>query len=138
MSYSVFLGFAMNVKNERKPKVVVKIGFATACFFLCLCISVSVSLTRMTLTSWQKYLPPNCAPIPISWQILSTLSSHSKSRNARPEASPDVGSSSKYLYNVYIYIYGARGNRLIMFFRCTQISTKLYKLKPYIFLLPLL
>jgi hypothetical protein len=28
---------------------------------------------RMTRTSWQKYLPPNWAPMPISWVSFSAL-----------------------------------------------------------------
>ena len=50
---------------------------------------------RITRTSCTRYLPPNCAPIPISWQILRTFSSHSRSRKQRPPSLPDVGSSSR-------------------------------------------
>mmetsp|Transcript_25828 Transcript_25828/g.61246 ORF Transcript_25828/g.61246 Transcript_25828/m.61246 type:complete len:200 (+) Transcript_25828:915-1514(+) len=52
---------------------------------------------RTTRTSWQKYLPPNCAPIPIFWQSSLILASHSRSRKARPPALPLVWSSSRYL-----------------------------------------
>lgn len=43
---------------------------------------------RITLTSWQKYLPPNCAPIPnlcVSWWIFCSIS---KSRNPLPCSFP--------------------------------------------------
>ena len=50
---------------------------------------------RTTRTSWQKYFPPNCAPMPISWLILSTFSSISRSRNACPCSLPPVGRLSR-------------------------------------------
>ena len=37
---------------------------------------------RMTRTSWQKYLPPNCAPMPVSWLSCSTFCSSSKLKQA--------------------------------------------------------
>ena len=46
---------------------------------------------RTTRTSCTKYLPPNWAPISLSWQIFCTFSSHSKSRNAWPPSLPSVG-----------------------------------------------
>ena len=51
---------------------------------------------RMTRTSWQKYLPPNCAPMPVCWLSASTLASSSTSRNAWPSAEPSVGNVSRY------------------------------------------
>src|SRR3546814_5171831 len=51
---------------------------------------------RMTRTSWQKYLPPNCAPMPISRVICRIRCSHSRSRKAWPLIEPDVGSPSRY------------------------------------------
>ena len=36
--------------------------------------------SRTTRTSWQKYLPPNCAPIPNDWVSSKTFSSSSTSR----------------------------------------------------------
>mmetsp|Transcript_39369 Transcript_39369/g.80647 ORF Transcript_39369/g.80647 Transcript_39369/m.80647 type:complete len:249 (-) Transcript_39369:568-1314(-) len=52
---------------------------------------------RTTRTSWQKYLPPNCAPMPIFWHCSWILLSHSRSRNALPPSFPLVCSSSRYL-----------------------------------------
>ena len=51
--------------------------------------------SRTTRTSWQKYFPPNCAPIPndcVSWK---TSSSSSRSRNPWAAMDPDVGSASR-------------------------------------------
>ena len=46
---------------------------------------------RITRTSWQKYLPPNCAPMP-SWRVnASTSCSISRSRMAWPARLPSVG-----------------------------------------------
>ena len=53
--------------------------------------------SRITRTSWQKYLPPNCAPMPFLRVMSSTCCSSSRSRNARPLALPLVGSESRYL-----------------------------------------
>ena len=50
---------------------------------------------RTTRTSWQKYLPPNCAPIPVCWASFNTFCSSSTSRNAWPSALPAVGSESR-------------------------------------------
>ncbi len=49
---------------------------------------------RITRTSWQKYLPPNCAPMPIRRVISSTCRSMSRSRKAWPAGVPSVGSVS--------------------------------------------
>src|SRR5258708_6029370 len=46
---------------------------------------------RMTRTSWQKYLPPNCAPTPSDCVIRSTCLSMSRSRKAWPSSEPWVG-----------------------------------------------
>ena len=51
---------------------------------------------RMTRTSWQKYLPPNCAPMPVSWDSLRIFASRSVSRKPLPRSDPDVGSESRY------------------------------------------
>mmetsp|Transcript_98253 Transcript_98253/g.273297 ORF Transcript_98253/g.273297 Transcript_98253/m.273297 type:complete len:203 (+) Transcript_98253:595-1203(+) len=51
---------------------------------------------RMTRTSWTKYLPPNCAPIPKPWHIVRIFSSHLVSRYARPWSFPVCGRSSRY------------------------------------------
>ena len=50
---------------------------------------------RITRTSCTWYLPPYCAPTPLSRQIFSTFASHSRSRKQRPPSLPDVGSSSR-------------------------------------------
>ena len=52
---------------------------------------------RMTRTSWQKYFPPNCAPMPNSRVICSTSASISRSRNPWPAAEPWVGRPSRAL-----------------------------------------
>ena len=50
---------------------------------------------RITRTSWQKYLPPNCAPMPI-WRVSSsTFFSISRSRMATPLSLPSLGRSSR-------------------------------------------
>ena len=46
---------------------------------------------RTTRTSWQKYFPPNWAPIPDCWETFRISSSRSRSRNPRPRSLPDVG-----------------------------------------------
>mmetsp|Transcript_45504 Transcript_45504/g.74322 ORF Transcript_45504/g.74322 Transcript_45504/m.74322 type:complete len:210 (+) Transcript_45504:1430-2059(+) len=51
--------------------------------------------SRTTRTSWQKYFPPNCAPMPISWVICNTAFSHSRSRQPCPKDDPFVGSASR-------------------------------------------
>ena len=50
---------------------------------------------RMTRTSWQKYLPPNCAPMPSFWVSSKTFSSSSRSRKPWPAAEPSVGMVSR-------------------------------------------
>mmetsp|Transcript_10709 Transcript_10709/g.30067 ORF Transcript_10709/g.30067 Transcript_10709/m.30067 type:complete len:234 (+) Transcript_10709:106-807(+) len=53
--------------------------------------------SRTNLTSWQKYFPPNCAPMPIfcvSWWIRRSIS---RSRNPRPSSFPEVWRLSRYL-----------------------------------------
>mmetsp|Transcript_11136 Transcript_11136/g.33375 ORF Transcript_11136/g.33375 Transcript_11136/m.33375 type:complete len:249 (+) Transcript_11136:2914-3660(+) len=60
---------------------------------------------RTTRTSWQKYLPPNCAPMPrrcVNWRILD---SHSRSRKARPCSLPDLGRPSKYLVEASLTVF---------------------------------
>ena len=42
-------------------------------------------------TSWQKYLPPNWAPMPVRWASSSTLASSSTSRKAWPAGDPVGG-----------------------------------------------
>mmetsp|Transcript_89174 Transcript_89174/g.277221 ORF Transcript_89174/g.277221 Transcript_89174/m.277221 type:complete len:225 (-) Transcript_89174:673-1347(-) len=51
----------------------------------------------ITRTSCTKYFPPYCAPMPKFWAMSLIFASHSRSRNARPPALPEVGSPSKYL-----------------------------------------
>ena len=46
---------------------------------------------RMTRTSWQKYLPPNCAPMPMRCVSACTSFSRARSRNARPPGLPLLG-----------------------------------------------
>eukprot|EP01139_Manchomonas_bermudensis_P000434 Amastigsp_a429_239.p4 type:complete len:121 gc:universal Amastigsp_a429_239:714-1076(+) len=53
--------------------------------------------SRMTRTSWQKYLPPNWAPMPAFCVALWTAASISRSRNACPCSLPRVGRLSRYL-----------------------------------------
>ena len=50
--------------------------------------------SRITRTSWQKYLPPNCAPMPSVRDSSSTFCSISRSRIACPALLPVVGSVS--------------------------------------------
>lgn len=52
---------------------------------------------RITRTSWQKYLPPNCAPMPILRVISRIVCSISRSRKARPNSLPLVCRLSRYL-----------------------------------------
>lgn len=58
----------------------------------------------ITLTSWQNYLPPNCAPIPNFWAICSILFSASISLNALPSSFPDVYRLSYYLADAYFTV----------------------------------
>lgn len=51
--------------------------------------------SRTTRTSWQKYLPPNCAPMPIFWVSSKTFSSSSTSRKPWPSGEPSVGALSR-------------------------------------------
>ena len=44
--------------------------------------------SRITRTSWQKYLPPNCAPTPSDCVIFSTSCSIARSRKAWPSSQP--------------------------------------------------
>ena len=44
--------------------------------------------SRTTRTSWQKYLPPNCAPMPNDWVSLKTSSSSSRSRKPCAASEP--------------------------------------------------
>src|SRR3546814_14940267 len=60
---------------------------------------------RMTRTSWQKYLPPNCAPMPISRVICRIRCSHSRSRKAWPLIEPDVGSPSRYRVEASLTVF---------------------------------
>src|SRR5262249_50825225 len=61
----------------------------------------------ITRTSWQKYLPPNCAPIPARLVISSTTCSSSRSRNPCASAEPVVGSESRYLADAYFAVFSA-------------------------------
>ena len=63
--------------------------------------------SRTTRTSWQKYLPPNCAPMPMFLVMPSTCSSSSRSRNPCPAADPDVGSVSRYFADAYLAVFSA-------------------------------
>src|SRR5215472_16842322 len=63
--------------------------------------------SRMTRTSWQKYLPPNCAPIPVLRVMPSTVASSSTSRNPCPSGSPEVGSVSRYRADAYLAVLRA-------------------------------
>mmetsp|Transcript_32903 Transcript_32903/g.93528 ORF Transcript_32903/g.93528 Transcript_32903/m.93528 type:complete len:219 (-) Transcript_32903:743-1399(-) len=60
---------------------------------------------RMTRTSWQKYLPPNWAPIPISWLIFLIFSSISRSRKARPSLLPVVWRVSMCFVLAYFTVF---------------------------------
>ena len=63
--------------------------------------------SRITRTSWQKYLPPNCAPMPIRRVMSSTSASSSRSRNPCPAADPVTGSASRYLADAYLAVFSA-------------------------------
>src|SRR5512145_2693597 len=52
--------------------------------------------SRITRTSCAKYLPPNCAPIPVRLQSSRISASSARSRKARPSSLPLVGSASRY------------------------------------------
>ena len=51
--------------------------------------------SRTTRTSWQKYLPPNCAPMPISLGQLEHLLLELDVAEAVPGGEPSVGSASR-------------------------------------------
>ena len=51
---------------------------------------------RITRTSWQKYLPPNCAPMPVLRESSRIFPSISRSRYPVPRSPPSVGSESRY------------------------------------------
>src|SRR6266702_7103541 len=59
----------------------------------------------ITRTSWQKYLPPNCAPMPLRLVISSTACSSSVSRNPWAPIEPEVGSESRYLAEAYLAVF---------------------------------
>ena len=61
----------------------------------------------MTRTSWQKYLPPNWAPMPNAWVSASTSASSSTSRNPCPSSEPDVGRVSRYRAEAYLAVFSA-------------------------------
>ena len=67
---------------------------------------------RITRTSWQKYFPPNCAPMPRLRVISSTFSSISRSRNACPAMVPAVGSVSRYLVEASFTVFSV-GSALV-------------------------
>ena len=60
--------------------------------------------SRITRTSWQKYLPPNCAPIPVSAASCQIFASSSTSRIAWPSSFPEVGSPSRYRVDAYLTV----------------------------------
>src|ERR1700691_6249625 len=60
-----------------------------------------------TRTSWQKYLPPNCAPIPIFLVMSSTVCSSSTSRKPFASIEPSVGSVSRYRADAYLAVLSA-------------------------------
>ena len=62
---------------------------------------------RITRTSWQKYLPPNWAPMPKSCVSLSTFCSNSTSRKPCAEIEPEVGSVSRYFAEAYLAVLSA-------------------------------
>ena len=63
--------------------------------------------SRITRTSWQKYLPPNCAPMPIFRVISSTSASSSGSRKPWPAADPLAGRVSRYRAEAYLAVFSA-------------------------------
>src|SRR3984957_20005982 len=63
--------------------------------------------SRITRTSWQKYLPPNCAPIPIFLVMSRTVCSSSTSRNPLASIDPSVGSVSRYRADAYLAVLSA-------------------------------
>ena len=63
--------------------------------------------SRITRTSWQKYLPPNCAPMPIFRVISRTSASSPVSRKPRPPCDPwsgvcpGTGRTRTWLFSAY-------------------------------------
>ena len=58
----------------------------------------------MTRTPWQKYLPLNCAPMPILWVSAWIFRSKARSRNARPWALPLSCRLSRYRYEASLTV----------------------------------
>ena len=63
--------------------------------------------SRITRTSWQKYLPPNWAPMPVRRVISRTCCSSSRSRKPWAAAEPAVGSVSRYRAEAYLAVFSA-------------------------------
>ena len=61
--------------------------------------------SRTTRTSWQKYLPPNCAPTPVDCVIFKISASISVSRKAWPSSEPCVGSVSRYFVEASFTVF---------------------------------
>lgn len=62
---------------------------------------------RTTRTSWQKYRPPNWAPMPKLRVSSSTSASSSRSRKPCALIEPEVGSASRYLALAYFAVFRA-------------------------------
>src|SRR5215468_2335424 len=63
--------------------------------------------SRTTRTSWQKYLPPNWAPMPNCRVSSSTSASSARSRNPCPVGDPAVGRLSRYFAEAYLAVFSA-------------------------------
>ncbi len=63
--------------------------------------------SRTTRTSWQKYLPPNCAPMPKLRVSSSTCASSSTSRKPCAVGDPVVGNASRYFADAYFAVFSA-------------------------------
>jgi hypothetical protein len=63
--------------------------------------------SRITRTSWQKYLPPNCAPMPKSRVSSRTSSSSSRSRKPCAVIEPSAGRLSRYLALASFAVFSA-------------------------------
>ena len=63
--------------------------------------------SRTTRTSWQKYLPPNWAPMPNSRVICRISASSSRSRKPCPSIDPLVGSPSRYFADASFAVLSA-------------------------------
>ena len=63
--------------------------------------------SRMTRASWQKYLPPNWAPMPIRRVSSSTCCSSSRSRKPCPSTEPSLGRLSRYRAEAYFAVFRA-------------------------------